>query len=51
MFTFEIDLTETGAQNYREVIALVFEYLRKVKEEWLADGQTLDLFDEVKILS
>ena len=38
MFTFEIDLTETGLLNYKEVIALVFEYLRKVKLEWLDNG-------------
>ena len=38
LFMVDIELTETGLLCYREVIALVFEYFRKVKEEWLADG-------------
>ena len=50
MFTIEIELTETGIQNYQKVIALVFEYLEIVKTQWLASGEPLDLFKEAKIL-
>ena len=38
LFSMEIELSESGLLNFREVIALVFEYLRKIKEEWLANG-------------
>ena len=38
-------------KNYQKVAALYFEYLRQVKEEWLADGQTLELFNEMKLIS
>ena len=38
LFTVEIELTESGLVAYQEVIAIIFEYLRKVKDEWLVDG-------------
>ena len=50
-FTIEIELTEKGMKNYQKVIALFFEYLRKVKEEWLANEQTIDFFNEMKLIS
>ena len=51
LFTVEIDVTESGMLAYQEVIALVFEYFRKLKDEWLDNGNTLDLFDEYKTVS
>ena len=51
LLTLELTLTDTGMKAFREILAIVFEYLRKVTEEWLADGQTLDLFDEYRTLS
>ena len=51
LFTVEIELTESGLLAYQEVIAIIFEYLRKVKDEWLVDGQTLDLLEEYKTMS
>ena len=36
---------------YREVLALIFEYFRKVKDEWLDNNQTLDLFEEYRTIS
>lgn len=51
LFSFDIELTENGMLCFREVLALVFEYLRKVKDEWLAKGQSLAFFDEFKLMS
>ena len=51
MFTVEFELTETGMLAYRELIALMFEYFRKVKDEWLEGDKPLDLFEEHKIIS
>ena len=33
------------------MLALVFEYLRKVREEWLADGQEILFFKEMQTIS
>ena len=35
MYSIEIELTQTGVKNYRKVLAIVFEYLRLLTEEWL----------------
>ena len=51
MFTVEFELTETGMLAYRELIALMFEYFRKIKDEWLEGDKSLDLFEEHKIIS
>ena len=51
LLSLELTLTDTGMKAFREILAIVFEYLRRVTEEWLADGQTLDLFDEYRTLS
>ena len=51
LFTVEVDVTESGIIAYQEVIAIVFEYFRKLRDEWLSDGNTLDLFDEYKTVS
>ena len=39
LLTCEIDLTYEGLKNYKKVIAIVFEYFRIVREDWLADGK------------
>ena len=49
--TVELTLTDTGLENYQKVLALVFEYLRKVREEWLADGQEILFFKEMQTIS
>ena len=46
-----MELTDHGLKNSKKVLALFFEYIRKVKDEWLANGQTLDLFNETKLMS
>ena len=51
ILTLEFELTETGVLAYREVIALVFEYLRIVRDEWLANDETLSLFEEYRTIS
>jgi secreted Zn-dependent insulinase-like peptidase len=51
LVTFEYELSESGLANYKKVLAFVFEYLRKVKEEWLKDGKGLDCWTEQKTLS
>lgn len=38
LLTLELTLTETGKLAFREIIAIIFEYLNKAKDEWLADG-------------
>ena len=50
-FSFEIILTEDGILHYKEVIALFFEFKRKIEEEWLAESEVLDVWQEEKILS
>ena len=35
MYSIEIDLTQTGVNNYRKVLAIVLEYLRLLREEWI----------------
>ena len=47
----EITLTEDGIQNYLKVLAIFFEYKRKLLEEWLADGKGLDVWQEEKTVS
>ena len=51
LFTFELDLTDSGMKNYKMVLAIVFEYLRVVKDEWLTDGKGVNLFNECKLIS
>ena len=38
LLSLELTLTDTGMKAFREILAIVFEYLRRVTEEWLADG-------------
>ena len=44
-------LTEDGLQNVKKVVALIFEYLRKLQEEWLAEGEILNVWQEQKTVS
>ena len=37
-FSFEITLTEDGILHYKEVIALFFEFKRKIEEDWLTES-------------
>ena len=46
LVTFELELSESGLANYKKVLAFVFEYLKKVKEEWLKDGKVLNCWTE-----
>ena len=39
MISIEFDLTETGIANYQKVLALIFEYIRTVKDLWLQKGK------------
>ena len=50
MFILEWELTEEGVKNYKKVLALTFEYLNIISEQWLANGQPLDLFNEIKLV-
>ena len=43
-YTFELSLTEKGLKNYKIVLALVFEYIRKVRDEWLYEEDSICLF-------
>ena len=46
MWTLEFALTEVGIENYQKILALVFEYIRMVKDEWLAKNKILDVWKE-----
>ena len=51
LFTVEIELTETGILAWKEVIAFVFEYFRKARDEWLVNDEPLTLFEEYRTMS
>ena len=51
LFTVEFEMTENGVIAFREVIALVFEYFRKVRDEWLVNDEPLTLFEEYRTMS
>ena len=44
--TVQAKLSENGVTNYKKVIALILEFFKTVKERWLADGKTIDIFNE-----
>ena len=44
--TLELVLTQSGLQNYEKVLAIVFEYLRKIRNEWVPDGEEILFFKE-----
>ena len=44
-------MTFEGLKNYKKVIAILFEYLSIVREEWLADGKQLQFFKEMQTIS
>ena len=46
-----LTLTEEGLKNYGKVLALVFEFIRKLKEEWLQEGEVLDVWQEEQTVS
>ena len=51
LFTIEIELTETGLLAWKDVIAFVFEYFRKVRDDWLVNNEPLTLFEEYRTMS
>ena len=51
LINFTIMLTEDGLQNVKKVITLFFEYIRKLEEEWLANGEILEVWQEEKTVS
>ena len=46
LITISIKLTKVGMKNFKKVIAVVLEFFRIVREEWLEGGQSIDLFNE-----
>ena len=51
LINFSITLTADGLKNVKKVIALFFEYMRKLQEEWLAKDEILDVWQEQKTVS
>ena len=51
LITVQVSLTENGLINYKKVIALVLEFFKIVQEQWLADGNSIDLFTECQMIS
>ena len=49
LLMFDFTLTETGMKDYKKVLAIIFEYIRKVREEWLSAG--IPLFEEMSTIS
>ena len=46
--TMEFVLTHTGIESYEKVLAIIFEYLRKVREEWMPNGEEIQFFKELQ---
>ena len=46
MYSIEIELTELGKKDYQKVLAIVFEYLRLLKEVWLTQPDLPKYFEE-----
>ena len=44
-------LTDEGLRDYKKVIALIFEFKRKIEEEWLANRKVLNVWQEEKTVS
>lgn len=42
--TCSVNLTDKGLVCYDKVLAIIFEYFRLVREEWLADGKEIKFF-------
>ena len=42
-----VNLTDKGLNCYDKVLAIIFEYFRLVREEWLADGKEVIFFEEM----
>ena len=51
LISLEVELTDTGIKNYTRVLAIIFAYLKLVKDKWLANDKPLDLFTETKTMS
>ena len=51
MLSIEFELTETGLLNYKKILALIFAYIDKVRDEWLASGEALPVLEEMKTIS
>ena len=45
--TCQYNLTDKGLKCYEKVLAIIFEYYRLVREEWLADGKEVNFFEEM----
>ena len=51
MLSIEFELTEAGLLNYKKILALIFAYIDKVRDEWLATGEALPVLEEMKTIS
>ena len=51
MVSLQLTLTDKGLNCRDKVLALVFEHLRRVREEWLADGKKIAFFEEMRLLN
>ena len=51
MVSLQLTLTDKGLNCRDKVLALIFEHLRRVREEWLADGKKIAFFEEMRLLN
>ena len=42
--TCQFNLTDKGLDCYDKVLAIIFEYFRLVRDDWLADGKEIEFF-------
>ena len=51
LVTLQLTLTDKGLSCGEKVLALVFEHIRIVREEWLAGGKQIAFFDEMLLMN
>ena len=49
--SIQVHLTRNGIRHYKQVLALILKFFRIVRNDWLADGKTLNLFNECQTIA
>ena len=51
LITISLGLTNSGILNYKKVFAVILEFFRIVREDWLAGNKPIDFFNENKTIT
>ena len=51
LVTLQLTLTDKGLSCVDKVLAIVFEHIRLVREEWLAGGKQIAFFEEMRLMN